>query len=44
MRKLILIADDNLLGHLLRALLERGGGWDVAGVRDGPEAVLKRKN
>lgn len=42
MRKLILIADDNgLVRGLLRGMLERGGGWDVAGARDGQEAVLK---
>lgn len=41
-RKLILIADDNaLVRKLLRGTLERGGGWEVAGARDGQEAVLK---
>lgn len=41
-RKLILIADDNgLVRKLLRGMLERDGGWEVAGARDGQEAVLK---
>lgn len=40
--KLILIADDNgLVRKLLRGMLERDGGWEVAGARDGREAVLK---
>jgi len=40
--KLILIADDNaLVRKLLRGMLERGGGWEVVGARDGQEAVLK---
>jgi DNA-binding NarL/FixJ family response regulator len=40
--KLILIADDNaLVRKLLRGMLERDGGWEVAGARDGQEAVLK---
>lgn len=42
LRKLILIADDNgLVRKLLRGMLERDGGWEVAGARDGQEAVLK---
>jgi DNA-binding NarL/FixJ family response regulator len=42
MRKLILIADDNgLVRKLLHGMLERGGGWEVTGARDGQEAVLK---
>jgi len=42
MPKLILIADDNgLVRKLLRGMLERDGGWEVAGARDGREAVLK---
>jgi len=41
-RKLILIADDNgLVRKLLRGMLERDGGWEVAGARDGQDAVLK---
>jgi len=40
--KRILIADDNaLVRKLLRGMLERGGGWEVVGARDGQEAVLK---
>ena len=42
MRKLILIADDNgLVRQLLRTMLEHDGGWEVAGSKDGREAVLK---
>jgi len=42
MKKLILIADDNgLVRQLLRTMLEHEGGWEVAGSRDGREAVLK---
>ncbi|MHB8412977.1 MAG: response regulator [Candidatus Acidiferrales bacterium] len=42
MRKLILIADDNgLVRQLLRTMLEHEGGWEVAGSKDGREAVLK---
>lgn len=44
MRKLILIADDNgIVRKLLRGMLERGGEWEVAGARDGQEAVLKAR-
>ncbi len=42
MRKLILIADDNgIVRKLLRSMLESDGGWEVAGARDGQEALLK---
>ena len=42
MRKRILVADDNeLVRKLLRLMLERDAGWEVAVAKDGSEAIAK---